>query len=171
MADQVLRQLAVSLPVHISGGLPNRGVKDLSLLQQFAIEQALHNSETLGGFTLDLSKAFNRIPRRPLQWLFRAFGIPSEATRFWFFNLGHLVRLPQCMGTLGPQIASRTGIPEGDAMSVLGMVILSSAYHYRIQSPVLQPFSYADNWSWITREQKAMMLTLQKVLNFALPQP
>ena len=167
VADQVLHQLSLVLPSHISGGLPNRGVKDLSLLQQFAIEKALHHSDTLGGFTLDLSKAFNRIPRQPLRFLFQAFRIPCEATDFWFCNLQHLVRLSQCMGTLGPQVSSRTGIPEGDAMSVVGMVILSSAYYYRILDMAVKPFAYADNWSWLTHDQKTMMITLQKVLNFA----
>ena len=167
VADQVLKQLSLWLPSGISGGLPNKGVKDLSLLQQFAIEKALHSSSTLGGFTLDLSKAFNRIPRKPLKFLFQAFGIPSEATDFWFANLEHLVRLPQCKGTLGPEIASSAGIPEGDAMSVLGMVILSSAYYYRIKTPTVMPFAYADNWSWLSQDQKDMMITLQKVLNFA----
>lgn len=43
VADQILHQLSL-------GGLHNRSVKDLSLMQQFAVEKALANSDTLGGF-------------------------------------------------------------------------------------------------------------------------
>ena len=41
LADQLLRQLADRLPLQISGGLPQRGTKDLMMQQQYVIEQAV----------------------------------------------------------------------------------------------------------------------------------
>ncbi len=63
----------------MSGGLPRRGVKDISLLQHFQIEalEAISKKQELGGFTLDLVKAFNKIPVAPLKSLFEKFGIPG----------------------------------------------------------------------------------------------
>ena len=43
------------------------------LAARFAIEEALDQPTALGGFTFDLSKAFNRIPCLPLKALFQAF--------------------------------------------------------------------------------------------------
>jgi len=58
IADQLLAQLSKILPPGVSGGLPRRGVKDISLLQHYQIERAISKKQELGGFTLDLVKAF-----------------------------------------------------------------------------------------------------------------
>ena len=113
IADQLLSQLAVKLPPQISGGLPRRGVKDLSLLQHFQIEKALCDGRELGGFTLDLVKAFNKIPRAPLKLLFKKFGIPEIVSQYWFSSLANLTRYPQALGSLVDpsvrHVASRKG--------------------------------------------------------------
>ena len=166
MADQILSQLQAFLPIQISGGVPNRGSKDLTLQQQYTIEKSLEQQLGLTGYTLDLVKAFNMIPRLPLKTLFRRFGVPEIITTFWFNNLAHLTRLPQIGAALGPPLRSTCGIPEGDAMSVLGMVILSGAFFYRIVSPRISPYCYADNWSWIAKDVREHFRTLISVLNW-----
>ena len=60
---QVTRSWRHSLPIMISGGLPDRGVKDLAYLIKYRIELAIRNKAQLGGFSLDLKKAFNTFPR------------------------------------------------------------------------------------------------------------
>ena len=165
LADQLLRQLAHHLPWQISGGLPQRGTKDLMLQQQFEIEQAVMQKTELCGYTLDLSKAFNKIPRYPLKAIFRRFRVPEVVIHYWFESLKHLVRHPQIKGTLGSCVAASSGVPEGDSCSVLAMILMSSTYYFMLRSPVLTPYSYADNWTWMTTCQRAQFVALQKVLN------
>ena len=47
------------LPFPISGGLPGRGVKELAYAQKRAIEDAVSLGRCIGGFSLDLVKAYN----------------------------------------------------------------------------------------------------------------
>ena len=165
IADQALAQLATQIPCEISGGVPKRGVRDLSISQHFQIEQGIFHQQDLGGFTLDLVKAFNRIPRAPLRELFVRIGFDPLVIDFWFKSLSNLSRYPQCMGSLGAPMNSTTGIPEGDSCSVLGMVVLSAFYHYRIRTPKLQPYSFADNWSWLTTCDRDHFRAMIKVMN------
>ena len=166
IADQVLAQLSALLPPQISGGLVARGTHDLSVQQHFRIEQAVSDKSQLGGYTLDLVKAFNYIPRCPLRHLFRLFGVPDVPTNFWFVGLLNLKRFPQVQGCLGDPIDSTCGVPEGDAMSVLAMVLLSATYFYKICSPRVSPYSYADNWSWMTISEREQFHTMKRVLDF-----
>ena len=165
LADQILTQLARNLPWQISGGLPQRGSKDLMMQQQYAIEQAVTQKSELCGYTLDLSKAFNKIPRFPLKAIFRRFRVPNIVIRYWFESLKNLIRFPQIKGALGKGIAASSGVPEGDSGSVVGMILVSATYYYMLCSPVLVPYAYADNWSWMTTCQRAQFMALQKVLN------
>ena len=59
VADQLLSQWALTWPSAISGGLPFRGVQDITFMQQFQIESAKNRFLPWRGFTLDLIRAFN----------------------------------------------------------------------------------------------------------------
>ena len=51
-------------------------------------------------------------------------------------------------------------------MCVLGMIILSSTFFYKISSPQILPFAYADNWSWIAKSIREQVKTPIKTLNW-----
>lgn len=75
---QVVAQWAEKLPPQISGGLPGRGVRDISLLQTIQIEDSLARGNDCCGTTMDLMKAFNMVPRLPAAMLMNRMGIPWE---------------------------------------------------------------------------------------------
>lgn len=60
-----------------------------------------------------------------------------------------------------------TGVPEGDSMSVCSMLVLSSAFYWLIKSPVLDPYCYADNWSYLTSSQRENYNAFQQIRTFA----
>ena len=66
VADQILNQWAHIMPPSISGGLPGRGSRTLMFVHQCKLERIIHEKSSMAGFVLDLIKAFNCIPRRPL---------------------------------------------------------------------------------------------------------
>ena len=165
IADQILQQWASSWPPEISGGLPRRSARDLSLMQQLQIEHAKTSHTAWGGWTMDLVKAFNLIPRQVVRHIFKLLGIPAHVSNFWFQSLTKLSRALQCGQSLGPTHRSTTGLPEGDSMSVVGMLALSFVFHAKLKSPNLFPYTYADNWSFMSTSERACFRAMTTLLN------
>ena len=148
IADQILSKWAYTMPSNISGGLPGRGSRLLMYAHQANIENAISSQSSLGGFVLDLIKAFNCIPRRPLAHMMAKKGIPLKIIKFWMCSLHNLSRLSQVGDNLGTPLFSSTGVPEGDALSVCGMICLASCYHDYVAANLadIRVNIYADNW-------------------------
>ena len=53
------------------------------------------------------------------------------------------------ISSLGPGLPSSTGAPEGDPVSVLGMLAVCWVF-VRLLDGLVQPSAYMDNWSWST---------------------
>lgn len=83
VADQVLAFWAATWPPEISGGLPRRSARDITLLQQHQLEIGNIHKVPWGGWTMDLVKAFNLIPRRVIRYPFSILGIA-----FWASSCG-----------------------------------------------------------------------------------
>ena len=163
IADQLLSQWAQTWPSAISGGLPFRGVQDITFLQQFQIESAKKQSLPWRGFTLDLIKAFNLLPRRVIFHLLVHHGAPPDSVQFWFMNLRRLTRRLQVRNNVGPPIHMTTGVPEGDSLSVCAMLVVSSAFYWTLHTPTVFPYAYADNWSYLTTNQRDNIQAFAKV--------
>ena len=154
IADQLLNHWTYTWPSAISGGLPFRSVQDITFMQQYQIENAKNRSLPWRGFTLDLIKAFNLLPRRVVYHLLIYHGAPAAAIQFWFTNLSRMTRRLQIRQQVGPTITMTTGVPEGDSLSVCAMLVVSSAFYWTLQSPTVFPYAYADNWSYLTTTQR-----------------
>ena len=168
MADQILSVWAKRLPTDNSGGIPGRGSRLLMYRHQARIEDAIISGHSVGGFVLDLIKAYNCIPRRPLAYMMRHMGVPLVVVRFWMKSLHHLTRRVQIGQNLGTVAPSSCGIPEGDALSVCGMICVAYHYHQYLTLSLnqIRVGIYADNWGWLTMSQKQNFLALQKTLQF-----
>lgn len=152
------------LPYSISGGLPSRGVKDLAFQQKISIESSIAAGYSLGGMSLDLQKAFNTFGRRPFVRLFEKLGIPVWLTIFGINCLSCMQRCPQHRKRLGSPIPSTTGIPEGDCLSVLGMIALSALFSFTISNEFIRPYTYADNWAWRSLACRPHFIAFQQML-------
>lgn len=151
-------------PYDISGGLPGRGVKELAFTQKRVIEQALGNGTSMGGFSLDLIKAYNTFGRWACGRIMQRLGIPEALVSAWIASLDRLVRYPTIQGCVAHGIPSTTGVPEGCSISVLAMLATSCFYYHLILRESVRPFAYADNWSWMSTNQKAHFLAYQQML-------
>ena len=165
ISDQILQQWAQSWPSEISGGLPQRSARDLVIMQQLQIEHAKTLHTAWGGWTMDLVKAFNLIPRRVVRYVFQILGIPPKVCDCWFLSLTRLTRVLQNGRKMSQPSPSTTGLPEGDSMSVVGMLALSFIYHTKLKSPKVFPYTYADNWSFMSTSEKQCFRSLQLILN------
>ena len=151
-------------PFPISGGLPGRGVKELAYAQKRMIEDAIKSNAVLGGYSLDLIKAFNTFARYPSAIIMHRLGVPWTLLRSWLHSLDKLVRFPFVDGQISLGITSTTGVPEGCSISVLSMLALSCVFYFRTIRQHVFPFAYADNWSWMSKQQQAHLTAHRDVL-------
>lgn len=150
-------------PSAISGGLPGRGVKEIAYVQKRFIEDALGRSQTCGGYSLDLIKAFNTFGRFAAARIMMHLGVPFSIATAWAVSLDRMVRYPTLNGYVGQGIFSTSGVPEGCSISVLSMLGTSAFFFYGIHNQQVFPFAYADNWSWLTNNQRAHLEALEMV--------
>ena len=144
---QVLSVWSLTLPPAISGCLRGRSALDLAYAVQAEVETCLHAKEDLSGLSLDLRKAFNLLPRAPICRLLEYLGVATSACAFWRHSLGSLQRVFQVHQSLGPDLGSTTGAPEGDPTSVLAMIGVCWLF-VRLLEGLVSPRAYVDNWSW-----------------------
>ena len=150
-------------PIQISGGLPGRGVKEIAFAQKRKIEDFLDQGKSCGGLTMDLIKAFNTFGRFAVGSIMVRLGIPQVIVDSWIRSLSLMVRYPTLDGYVGHAITSTTGVPEGCSISVLAMLATSCFFYCRILCQHVQPYTYADNWSWLSTEQKAHFVAYKEM--------
>ena len=122
----------------------------------------------MSGYTLDLSKAFNRLPRRRvMRQLIVTFGAPAWCVDFWITSLPRLTRTLCYNKRYYGLVPSTTGAPEGDAMAVVGMIAISYAFMLTMQTRSVLLYAYADNWSWMTPDARLHVELCHRLVTFA----
>ena len=149
LCSQVLLTWSQTMPPGITGCLKQRSATDLSFSLQAQVEEHLHEGTDFSGLCLDLRKAFNLLPRAPLGCTLRALGLPPTVCNFWLASLQGLHRHFSVHASLGPGLPSSTGAPEGDPISVLGMLSICWTF-VKLLEGLVCPTAYMDNWSWST---------------------
>ena len=84
MAQTILRHWTQWLPWSIRGSLLHRSARGISFALENLVEQALWEKKPIGGFSFDVVKCFNQIPRVPLRRLLRYLGLPDGLLHLWF---------------------------------------------------------------------------------------
>ena len=148
IAKAVLSHWARWLPSGVMGSVPGRSVRDLSLALECQVEQSLLLSRPLGGFSIDVVKCFNQLPRVPLRFLLAHLGFPEAVLHAWFDWLENCHRLPVFHGSIGPPVLSCTGMPEGCPLSVVAQVAVCWAAHVQHMSFGAETSSYVDSFTW-----------------------
>ena len=143
----LLTHLAGMADFEAFGYLPGRSCGDLTYLMQAQIENALLHGEALCGVQLDIQQCFNRIPRAPLLYLARRLGIPRPILVAWRNFLRQMQRSFKVRCCFSPPVSSDTGLPEGDSLSCVGMLVLNFSFHcyMRHYEPSIRSLSYVDN--------------------------
>ena len=131
-----------------------------------SIEDALHDGQTCGGYSLDLIKAFNTFGRFAVGHMMLHLGIPNAIINAWILRLDRMIRYPTLNCVVGNAVASTTGVPEGYSISVLAMLATSFFYYHQLCHHHVTPFAYADNWSWLTQTQRSHFQAHVEVCRF-----
>ena len=128
-ARQALRFLHDKTSGHQFGYLAKAETAEMWYLSQALIEQAASTSSPLMGLVTDIQKAFESIPRLPIQKLALWLGIPQQVVKLWFHFLEHTGRRFLVANQVGDPLYSNSGFPEGCAMSCVSMTVLSICFH------------------------------------------
>ena len=152
VSTQILQRWKQHLPPSIAGGVPGRAARDLTYRAQHLVEQARLQGKCVSGFTLDLVKYFNALPRPPAMAAMRHLGVPDAILGFWEKCLSGLQRFSVFDGQASTPVLSTTGVPEGDALSVSAAVAICFFYDSALQAVGLEPTLFIDNWAWQSSE-------------------
>ena len=165
-AKAILQHWATWLPASVRGCVPGRGAREVSLAIELMIEDSLLRGRPMGGFSLDVVKCFNQLPRLPLRQLLRHLGVPGDILEIWFQFLDVNTRFVLFHGQLGPPTPSTTGMPEGDPLSVVAQIAVCWALVARPLPPSCTPWTYVDNLSWLADNGPALWFLLEDAVAF-----
>eukprot|EP00435_Cladocopium_sp_Y103_P067936 s1011_g30.t1 len=146
-ARHYLAQLEQVADFPAFGFLTGRGCKDVVFVIQAAVESALKQGTSRCGALFDIEKCFNCLPREPLMFLAEWFGLDAGVIHAWKAFLRSMHRSFVVHQMPSETILSNHGLPEGDSMSCIGMVLLNFSYHFYLHhfQPQLVEISYVDN--------------------------
>ena len=169
-AKQLLRHLDQQCPAWLLGNRPGAEAKQLWVFVQWQLELAYLEQKTLSGISADVVKAFNHIPREVMFQACLLLGLPHRILTGWAGALTDLQRRFQIRDSTGPPIFSTTGLPEGDALSCVGMQVVDILFHkwFESQHTMSKPMSYVDDWQILTEEADdipALLISLNSFVN------
>ena len=146
------------LPPGIKGGLEGHEPMDCYLDVAFACELAWLEGAAVAGATADVVKFVDRIPRKVLGHACIALGVPSNFVNAWLLHLDRTERHFRVGGGLGPPRRTTTGLPQGDALSVFGSIIITYLFHKVVSGLLVDGrrldvdvLNWADNFQWHSR--------------------
>eukprot|EP00438_Fugacium_kawagutii_P022469 Skav232355 [mRNA] locus=scaffold2646:490520:494785:+ [translate_table: standard] len=168
-AHLLLQVLSMQLPPSITGFLAGRSALDASYALQHKLESCHAQGNHCSGISIDLHKCFNTIKRPVVLALFKTLGGPADICRRWQGALQHMSRtwsVQMCASDTKP---TNCGLPEGDALSVLGMICVAFGWIRWVESVVTVAtlLAYADNWGWLCSHPAVHSTIIQRTCQFA----
>ena len=154
-----IRALDGILPATLYGSRPSRYAGQVWSQLLWAVEDSIAADVSLSGIFADIQKAFNCLPRFVIFEVAAMVGIPMRILTAWAGALSDIGRRFQLGPNLSKAAYSVTGLPEGDGLSCLGMVLVDMLFHawHLAFFPMCQPVSYVDDWTLITTDPNIMV--------------
>lgn len=83
--------------------------------------------------------------------LFQKFGLPRSTAEAWIGFLDELKKSVVVKGCISTPRNSKTGVPEGDPISVVAAVMIGALWHWYVsENPEtnieVDPMVFVDNW-------------------------
>ena len=167
-AKLAIRKLDAHLPDGLFGSRPTKYAGQVWSHLLWSIELAYENNLPLSGIMADIRKAFNYLPRNVILEACAIMGIPFRVLRAWAGALATLPRRFQFHGSTSPAAGSTCGLPEGCALSCLGMIVIDTLFHKWMLHffPLCQPLSYVDDWQIIVADPTGIQGTFAALERF-----
>ncbi|CAE7294281.1 unnamed protein product [Symbiodinium sp. CCMP2592] len=148
-ARQLLRHFKKIMPATALGFLPGRETTDFWWQLEALIELSCMEGTELCGFSTDIVKAFNALPREPIWRIAAQIGFPSSVLIPWRNFLGRFERRFLIRQCVSEPLLSTAGFPEGCALSTTAMNVACLIFHSYLEvfGRGITPHSYVDNWA------------------------
>eukprot|EP00435_Cladocopium_sp_Y103_P070529 s234_g35.t1 len=160
-ARKAIRAIDPALPIGLYGSRPQRFAGQVWSHLLWGIESAYASDLPLSGIILDIQKAFNYLARPVVLEACALVGVPFRVLTAWAGALSAMPRRFQIHGCLSPPAFSNCGLPEGCAMSCLGMMVVDVLFHHWMTHhfPLCQPLSYVDDWQILVTSPQILQAT------------
>lgn len=150
----------------------NRAGHQASQLWRYVLDRVEHSQldeSPICGLVVDLSKAFNTLPRVPTMAMASRLGLPFSLLKAWSGMLGSMQRRFVVRSSYSQAVFSTCGFPEGCGLSCLAMMIIDNAFAMWIRAlgTDVIPLTFVDNWEIITTASSQITLASNSVMQFA----
>jgi hypothetical protein len=132
------------------------------------VEFAYETHTPLCGIVADIQKAFNFLPRVVVIESCAILGIPFPVLKGWAGALAIMERRFQLNGSLSPAAPSSCGLPEGCALSCVGMMVVDVLFHEWMTHffPLCQPLTYVDDWQVLVLDPERLQPVFECLQSF-----
>lgn len=149
-------------------GVPGKGTDMVTYQIQAVIDVAHAQQAPLSGQVMDITKAFDALPRPQVLQLCDRLGVPLHILRGWHGAMTLNQRRFFLDGAITPLQATERGVPQGCALSCLAMgainLALCNLLHRTV--PATLPALYADNWEVASPDEQVTHRATQEVDHF-----
>lgn len=132
------------------------------------IEWCQVQNKGLCGLIIDLTKAFNQLPRLPCLAAALLCGVDASVVNAWAGALSGMRRRFWIRGSVSDAVGSNRGFPEGCGLSCLSMLLLTQLWHLWVteRDRLASPMSYVDNWEVLCSNPQSIVDSLDATLSF-----
>ena len=151
--------------------LPGREASEIWLPLQGHIELMLAQAEPFCGLSSDIKRAFNHIGRKQVFHMGRHLGYPQPLLDAWDKSLTSFIRRFDTRGCIGCPIASDSGFPEGDPLSIVALLTVNWGYHVYMKffAPQVEAYSFVDNLTLAARNVASVAQGHFAMVTFSAP--
>ena len=134
-----------------------------------SIEASQTDQIDLCGLVIDLTKAYNTLPRLPALAIALHCGVDQQTLQAWSSALSGMKRRFWVNGSVSGGTYSNRGFPEGCGMSCLAMLLLTQLWHTWTEAGnrLAQPLSFVDNWEILCSDASQIAAALDTTLALA----
>ena len=163
MSRKVFQVMLPFLPKDLYGSVPGKSTMDAAWELQSTLEECLCDDVSVLGATLDLSKAYNTLPRSFLKQLALKAGWPPCLVNTYMGFLGSLKRFLRIHNGLHAATMSTVGVPEGCPLAVPMMILVTMSVSNLISAHGGRLISYVDNWTMLTTHGNTLDVLLKQI--------
>ena len=166
IGGKIMQAILPHLPGDLFGSVPGRSAADAAWELQALLEQALSDDGEALGVSLDLSKAYNTIPREVVALLADKCGWPPSVKQAYLNFLNSFHRFFKLHGGFHCPTYSDTGVPEGCPIAVPVMIMttwLVTTWTTK-GCDAARFLSYVDNWTLTNATFTGLTASLDRVV-------
>ena len=133
------------------------------------LDFAQQNDAPVGGVVFDLHAAFNLLPRLPVLGFAKLAGVDAGTLLAWSSFLAGNSRRFVVRGCVSNAVRSTCGMPEGCALSCLGMALVDQVFllWLRHLEPAAVGYTYVDDWEVVSSSDQCIRRAISATQSYA----